>query len=311
MKKWLCIAALFLLIPGCVSASPRERVFLEGETEPFPEDAVLLTLRVCPLAGADCMLLTLGEHSMLIDAGKALHYDAVRAMIDGAGLTRLEYAFNTHPHDDHIDGFLPLLKAGFPIGTFFTVFPHNYDGGVYRQARTIRAMKKANVPVADLKTEDTIPFGDAQITVYRIPDRSIQPYMDCNNLSGILMIRYGACSVLLTGDVDLLCQPKLAQYYDLKADVMKYPHHGVSTIQKDFLAEVDPEYIFITNGSYDTTEAQRFLIRKGYERMTFASWGMITLQTDGVKWIVRQDILPGKADYVQGYWETFYRKMGR
>lgn len=309
MKKWLCLLALLLLIPLCAWASPQEKVFQEGETEPFDEDAVLLTLRVCPLVGGDSMLLTLGEHSMLVDAGMEHQYDLVRGMIDAAGLTALEYVYNTHPHNDHIGGVRPLVENDFPIGTFFTVFPHGYTGSSVQQTGILQLLREKKVPVVDLKTEDTIPFGDAEITVYRIPDNRIQSNMSCNDLSGMLLIRYGNCSLLLTGDVELLCQPKLAQYYDLKADVMKYPHHGVGLLNREFLQEVDPEFIFFTHGSYDTREAQRSLVKRGYEWMTFASWGMITLQTDGVKWIVRQDILPERVDYANGYWKSFYENL--
>ena len=104
---WLL--ALLLLSTPCLAAG-EQRVFIAGETEPFPQDAELLTLRVCPLLGADCMLLTLGEHSMLIDAGRNTNIDEINAMLADAGLTQVEYAFNTHPHDDHAGGIRPLLE---------------------------------------------------------------------------------------------------------------------------------------------------------------------------------------------------------
>jgi hypothetical protein len=39
--------------------------------------------------------------------------------------------------------------------------------------------------------------------------------------------------------------------------------------------------------------------------MSFTSWGIITLQTDGRKWIVRQDFLPDRCSeagyYLRGH----------
>ncbi|MBR4359169.1 MAG: MBL fold metallo-hydrolase [Clostridia bacterium] len=307
MKKCLCfLMAILLLIPACAMAGRHEKVFLEGETDPFPEDAVLLTLRVCPQMGADSMLLTLGEHSMLVDAGLYEHYDLVRKMLDEAGLTELEYVYNSHPHEDHIGGVKGLLEEGFPIGTFFTVFPHDYTSAAVQQAGVLHALERAHVPIADLKTEDTIPFGDAQIVMYRVPDPCILSTMDCNDLSGMLLITYGECSVLLTGDVELLSQPKLAERYDLKADIMKYPHHGIGRPHRDFLQNADPEYIFITNGSMDTQDEQMYLRKKGYDRLTFTTWGPITMQTDGTKWIVTQEIYPSKREYVNYFWKHFW-----
>lgn len=175
-----------------------------------------------------------------------------------------------------------------------------------QQAGILHLLERENIPIADLKTEDTIPFGDAHIVMYRLPDKRIQPAMDCNDLSGMLLITYGDCSLLLTGDVELMSQIRLAEEYDLKADVMKYPHHGVGEIYREFLRNADPEYIFITNGSMDTQEEQLFLRKRGYDRLTFTTWGPITMQTDGTKWIVSQEIYPSEQEYVNFFWKHFW-----
>ena len=47
--------------------------------------------------------------------------------------------------------------------------------------------------------------------------------------------------------------------------------------------------------------SQAYLIHNGYTRMSFATWGMITMQTDGKKWIVSQDILPDKKEIAETY----------
>ena len=300
----LCLLAVALALPLTALGEETQRVFMEGETEPFSEDAELLTLRVCPLLGADCMLLTLGEHTMLIDAGKKSQYDDVFGMLKAAGLTEVEYALNTHPHSDHAGCIEPLLEAGFGIGTFITFFPYDYadpKGQSVIQISTIHAVEAAGVPIVTMKTEDTIPFGDALLTVYRIADEQFIETSDCNNRSAMLMIQYGECSVLLTADVENEAQPRLADLYDLKADILKYPHHGTVILHNDFLRDVDPEYVVFTHGTKNTLDAQKQLVRFGYTRMTFATWGLITLQTDGEKWIVRQDISPDMAEYARKY----------
>ncbi len=302
LTVWLLVM-LLLPLPA-LGEEIVQRVFLEGETEPFPQDAELLTLRVCPLLGADCMLLTLGEHSMLIDTGKKGNIDDLNAMLEDAGLTEVEYILNTHPHTDHAGGVRPLLAEGFGVGTFITFFAPDYtdEGGqTVIQASVIKAVEEAGVPILTLATEDTIPFGGALLTVYRMADDRFVSNSDCNNRSAMLMIQYGECSILLTADVENEVQPKLAETYDLKADILKYPHHGTVAAHPDFLSSVDPEYVVFTHGTGDTKEAQAELVRNGYTRMAFATWGMITLQTDGEKWIVRQDIKPELAEFAQNY----------
>ena len=287
---------------------PKEpvRVFFDDETDPFPADAELLTLYVFPIQGADCMLLTYKGHTMLVDAGRPTQAEEVQGTLKSLGLSSVDYLFSTHPHSDHIGGVVPLIDSGFGIGTFFTVFPHdyveNYNAYDY-YGETLRALDKAKIPVKDLKTEDKIPFGGADITVMRIPDNYLYEGLTCNEMAAMLMVKLGDCSMLLTADVEPSgdSQKLLARLYDLKADILKYPHHGMSIMAADFMREVDPEYSFFTHGAGNTRDAQALLIHNGFTRMSFATWGLITIQTDGTKWIVHQDIFPEMAEVAETY----------
>ena len=294
-RRAVCLLAMVLLLVTC--AKSESRVFTPDTTEPFDEDAVLLTVYVAPLIGGDSMLLTLGDHSMFVDLGTEPQIGQINEVIQAAGIDRAEYFFNTHPHADHIGGFVPLIEEGFPVGTMFTFFPHDYTGRAIGQIKALRAAEAAGVQVVDLKTEDTVPFGNAELTAYRIPDDMTGRASGPNDLSAMLIVRYGDCSILLAADVEFYAQKVLAGLYDLKADILKYPHHGLAGLDQAFMDNVDPEYVVISHGSTDTVLAQDFLRKTGYHRVAFASWGIIVMQTDGQKWIVRQEIVPRLQDY--------------
>ena len=68
-KRLLAFLLTLLLLPAGALAQ-EQRVFMAGETAPFGADERLLTLYVCPIMGADSMLLTFEAHSMLVDMGK-------------------------------------------------------------------------------------------------------------------------------------------------------------------------------------------------------------------------------------------------
>lgn len=292
-KRWMALLmALVLLVPA-MAAAHEKRVFRAEETQPFAENEELLILRVAPLMGADSMLLTCGEHSMLVDMGLREHINEVLRMLEDAGLKRVEYAFSTHPHLDHLGGMIPLINAGIQFDQFLTAYPHNYMGQGCIQRSSVQAVKQAGIPVTDIADGDIIPFGDAEIMVLRQTANKKD-----NETSAMLMIRYGECSLLLTADVSGEGQPVLAKMHDLKADIMKYPHHGLNRLHKDFLKETDPELTFIPHGAINSKDAQAQMRNAGIQVM-FANWGPITLKCNGEKWIVDQYLSESMKIYAE------------
>ena len=291
----ICFALLVMLIP--LTAAGEGHVYAVSETTPFSEDATVLTVWAAPLHKADCTLITLGELSILVDSGTPQDVPAVRAMLRAAGVDHIDIFFNSHPHIDHLGGFIILAEEGFPFGEFITVFPEEESGIASQQISAMRTAKERNIPVVTMKSGDSIPFGDAELTVYRVPDDRITNRMSTNDLSAMLMVRYGDCSILLTGDVELPAQAVLAETCHLKADILKYPHHGLAVMNDDFLREINPGYVFITCNSIRSLFGQKMLRDNGYHRVSFTTWGMISMRTDGTKWIVSQDVDPDLSWY--------------
>ncbi len=257
-------------------------VFPAGETEPFAQDAVTLDLYVAPLLGADCMLLGGGGRWMLVDMGKQNDYPVIRGLLDSLGVGRIDIAFNTHPHSDHI-GSMAQLAQDVPVGRFITAYPLDYAGSSIRQVSTVKALDAAGVPVEQMGDGGTFAFGGAEFRVLRTDSR------DTNASSAMLHIRFGERSILLAADVNRLSQGKLAGRYDLSADVLKYPHHGQEKMDKLFTETVAPEFAFFTHGSSNTKEGQKWLDRYGIG-YRFATWGVIHIQTDGQRIIVDQEL---------------------
>ena len=288
------VLVLAVLCLPAAALAVTQRVYMAGETEPFGADERLLTLYVCPLMGADSMLLTFGEHSMLVDMAKESQAEDVLAMLARAGLDEVEIAFNTHPHNDHV-GSIPLIVEKIGIGTFMTAFPHDYTGSAIAQRKAIRALNEAGVPIVDVDDGDTIDFGDVEITVWRQTS-----FPGDNATSAMLFIRYGECTLLLTADVEGKGLADIAELHEVKADIAKAPHHGLTKLDASFFEELAPEYMFIPHGSVNTKEFQKQADEKNVTYQ-FCTWGPITIETNGEKWIVEQQIFEDKLDYAQRY----------
>ena len=74
-----------------------------------------------------------------------------------------------------------------------------------------------------------------------------------NNSSVVLRAQTPAGRVLLTGDVELAAQSDLlADVGDLKAEVLKVPHHGSRYSLPTFLAAVAPRVALVSVGAGNT-----------------------------------------------------------
>ncbi|MBQ9197000.1 MAG: MBL fold metallo-hydrolase [Clostridia bacterium] len=287
MKRFFALLLMLTLAFSTAQAEGVRRVYRAGEREAFAEDAETFDLYVCPLLGADCMLLTCGGQTMLVDMGKANDYDLIREVLNAQGVERIDIAFNTHPHTDHLGSMIQLLED-YPVGRFMTAFDDDYTAEEVVQRSTLRAVRAAGVPVTRVEDGDTFALGNARMTVVR-QTKYMYPEPNPNPFSAMLMVEYGDCRLLLCADVVQSAQLYIAQTHDLKADIMKWPHHGLNKVYRELLENVQPEYAFITHGYMNTTEAQEQMNRYGIPH-DFATWGVIHLSTDGQYWLVDQQL---------------------
>lgn len=297
-RIWAWLLVLMMLMPCTVMAEGEKRVFRVDEegAVPFAPDAETFDLYVCPLMGADCMVLMSQGQTMLVDMGKEANYPTIRAVLEDLNIARVDIAFNSHPHKDHL-GSMKLLMKDYEIGAFMTAFPEDYRGHSVIQSSTLKEIHAADIPVVRVGDGDGFALGGAKMTVIQ-HDR----YEQANPCSAMLKIEYGACTMLLTGDLTGEAQLYIARNNDLKADVFKYPHHGLNKLATEFLEAIDAEYAFITHGYKDTLDAQKQLTKYGVAH-DFATWGVIHLSSNGEYWLVEQALTEDGKIY-----DDFYRR---
>ena len=293
-KRYVLSFLLFVLlfssiIPALASKAQPRRVFMAEETEPFLKDSELLEIYVAPLLGADCLLLGTGGEWMLVDMGKSNDYPVIRTMLDNLEVRQIDIAFNTHPHSDHI-GSMIELSGDFEIKRFITTYPADIVGRSIRQRSTLNALYQRGIPIDTLKDGDEFTLGKAKMKVMKEKDQ------DVNASSAALHVSFGDTSFFLAADINRLSQGKLAQRYQMKADVLKYPHHGQEKLNQLFSESVSPEFAVFTHGSINTKEGQMWLDRDSVAYV-FATWGLIHIQSDGHKIIVSQELKEEMQQY--------------
>lgn len=189
------------------------------------------------------ILVDAGERDDGWDAGERRVLPFLRAR----GAKRIEALVLTHPHADHIGGAAAVMRAmpvgrmidpGMPMGTpvyLETLRAAEERGVAWNAARQDRAMHVDGVELRFLW-----PTADALAA----PE-------DANDVSAVLLVRYGEFSALLTGDAPSAVEAHLvARYGDtLRAEVLKAGHHGSRTASSAaFLDVVNPQLAVVSAG---------------------------------------------------------------
>ncbi len=282
MRKTALIL-LMILLTGLLTPASAE-VFLDREPPEDWADRDVLRLTAFAAVSNDCALLEVGGRSMLIDGGVRKWRTQLTAALAEMGWDgRVDILFNTHPHDDHLQAVTYMINEGFRADEFWSSFPETYRNDTQRAA--VRALANAGIPYHRLEQGETVDFGGATLVFHWWEDGK-----DPNAKSCVLHITFGDATILLTGDATGATQRGLLAALspeELRADILKLPHHGLVPSVADFLRTVDPAFIYVTNRKSSIPRAINQL-----ENMHFnyeaTSVGRIVMVTDGTDWYIRQ-----------------------
>lgn len=288
MKKHIAarifVILQLLLFASAAPFSSIAEVYI-GKDKPEDWDSRdLLTVVVAETNYNDAIFIRQGEHKMMIDGGVNKFRKRIVKYMQDNGFTEVDIYFNTHPHDDHLEAVCTMIDRQEIIPKqFLSPFPEEYRNKLHR--KTVRRLKEKDIPYVQVKNEDEFTLGDkTHFTVFQWPEGN-----DPNELSGILLLRFGDATMLLTGDLSGDGQKWLAKTYGDKihVDILKEPHHGLVVMVPDFLHTVNPDFVFITSRTVATKRANTQLDNAKIP-YTHHSKGTIIMETDGTDWYVTQ-----------------------
>lgn len=284
MKRIFAFFLCVMLMLPCVSALGE--VYVDQTPPADWSERDLMRLTVFRTGESDCMLMEAGGEAMMIDGGANKWREKLRDALAERGISHLKYIYNTHPHDDHIDGLYRIMQYGVTADEFVSIFAENFRNDLH--ARTVKQAEKSGIPYRQLQIGDTLTLGDVTMTIYRWEDGST-----INDLSTLTRVEFGDCSMLLTADITGNAQHYFKNYLPaetLKADVAKLPHHGLTPFASEFLDTVDPQFLFVTNYQNDKVKKTRNQANNRKLPIKFSGEGTIVLECDGTDWYIYQKL---------------------
>ena len=237
----------------------------------------------------DSALITMPDGTTLLvdgggnpnDAGRRIGETVVSEYLWWRGLSQIDYVLATHADADHIDGLNDVLK-NFSVRAAL----------IARRPRDDPEFEKFSQRLTETRTNsetiqagDVIRFGEVEINVLWPPNGGDT---STNNDSVALRIQFGERSILLTGDIEQAAERSLlASQQQLRADVVKVPHHGSKTSSTEgFVLATKPQLAIISVGrnsrfGHPHKEVVDRWKANGATVLTTGEYGTITLTTNG------------------------------
>ncbi len=206
----------------------------------------------------DAALLQLPQNKViLIDGGnKTPIYDNGESVITPylrqKGIRSLDTVILTHPHNDHVGGFVYILN-NFNVKEVITAGTP-YESQLVQEFNNI--IEQKGIPIRTVLAPDSL-IAFPGVKIYFLSPSEITAVhndsRDINNQSLVMMILFGETRLLFMGDAEREVEAKLIDTaVSLSCDAIKVGHHGSGTSSTlPFLNRANPAHAVISVGQYN------------------------------------------------------------
>lgn len=214
------------------------------------EEQGLLVVNFFDIGQGDSALIkTPARQKILIDGGPT------NAVVEKLGEAlpfydkKIDLIILTHPHADHLDGLIEVLKRYEVKKILSTGVTHTTPDYL----AWLEEIKNQNISIQIARAGEMLDFGGGVKMEIFYPNEDFvgKQVENLNNTSIVGKLIFGETSFLFTGDAETEAEEKLISGgADLKADVLKVGHHGSkNATSEEFLKAVAPKFAVISAGA--------------------------------------------------------------
>jgi len=222
-----------------------------------------------------CVVMEMPDDRVVIyDAGRmgvpAVGASIVSDFLWSRNISHIDAFVISHADADHYN-LVPSLSDRFSIGEVF-VSGRMFElprGGV---AALHEAIKRAEIPIHHLQTNDVMRFEDATLQVLHPLRGGVHGSDNANSI--VLEVTYLGRTLLLPGDLESPGLEDVMAELPRDADLVMAPHHGSPrSSPREFSQWCSPEFVVISGGRDDAhqnvidafADAARQVFHTGYD----------------------------------------------
>ncbi|RJX22454.1 MAG: DNA internalization-related competence protein ComEC/Rec2 [Desulforudis sp.] len=264
--------------------------------------------------GDSCLIRTPSGKTLLIDAGgragelenadSGVGKKVVVPYLHRLGVKKIDVLVMTHPHEDHIGGVRAVTEA---LPVTMAVFPaldtRSYGELPDYYVTLLKEMQDRDIALHGISAGDRVRL-DPRIRI-DVLGPILPPIIggraDLNNNSLVLRLTYGQHTFLFTGDIEQEAQARLIMSgADLRAHILKVPHHGSAAFVPAFFEAVDPDIAVIPVGAKNRFGLPKEATLEKLEALGSRVYrtdldGAVIIRSDGSKLEARTGRLNGDA----------------
>jgi competence protein ComEC len=228
---------------------------------------------------ADSALIVMPNgKTLLIDSGKNGHGNRIKAVMDQAGVTRIDAFVNSHYHEDHFGGIDDLVEMGVEVLEAYDRGDKSFLAASKKSQGTYKDyMEWVGEDAQRLRPGDTIDL-DPLVTVACIAasgsavgnTTSVDLSEDHeNDFSVSLLLSFAGFKGFFGGDTEQTTEAIIATG-DLVRDVDLYKssHHGSHTSSSlPFMSDLSPSLVVISNGNDSNYKHPRQVTLQTYAQL--------------------------------------------
>jgi competence protein ComEC len=218
------------------------------------------TITFFDVGQGDAIALRSGRHTVLVDGGRGAR---ILPLLASRGIRRIDLVVLSHAHPDHCEGLSRVL-SDFDVGAVW-ISPRRFRGEC---AGLI--FESARAPIHWVRDGERITIGELRLLAH-VADSRFRRAPE-NNASIVLQAEVGGRRILLTGDIEREAELWLGDR-DLRADVMKVPHHGSrSSSSSGLLDNVAPRLAVISCGRHNLFGHPHPSVLEALEERDIRTW---------------------------------------